>query len=149
MSRTYPDRPWVGVGVVVARGTAEVLLIQRAQPPNQGQWTLPGGGQDLGETVFETAVREVYEETGLTVAPRGVVTVVDSIHRDGAGRVEYHYTLVEVLAAWLHGEAAALDDAAAVRWAGWDEALALVEWEETRRVLNLSRAMVDAAQAAR
>ncbi|MCA8933676.1 MAG: NUDIX domain-containing protein, partial [Rhodospirillaceae bacterium] len=50
MSRTYPDRPWVGVGVIVVRGTTEVLLIQRAQPPNQGQWTLPGGGQDLGET---------------------------------------------------------------------------------------------------
>ena len=67
MSRTYPDRPWVGVGVIVVRGTTEVLLIQRAQPPNQGQWTLPGGGQDLGETVFETAVREVYEETGWTI----------------------------------------------------------------------------------
>ncbi|MCB9959145.1 MAG: NUDIX hydrolase [Rhodospirillaceae bacterium] len=148
MSRTYPQRPWVGVGVVVARGTADVLLILRANPPNLGQWTLPGGVQDLGETVFQTAVREVREETGLTVVPRGIITVVDSIHHDDAGHVEYHYTLVEVLAAWLEGEPAALDDAAAVRWAGWDEALALVEWEETRRVLRLSRAMVDAWSAA-
>ena len=142
MSREYPDRPWVGVGVVVVRGTVDVLLIRRARPPNQGQWSLPGGGQDLGETVFEAARREVREETGLLVTPRAVITTVDSIHTDADGAVRFHYTLVEVLADWEAGEALAADDASAVRWARWEEAADLVTWDETRRVLRLARRLV-------
>ena len=63
MSRTYPDRPWIGIGVVVWRDD-RVLLVRRAKAPNLGQWSLPGGGQEIGETVFEAAIREVAEETG-------------------------------------------------------------------------------------
>ena len=66
MSREYPDRPFVGVGVVVWRGD-NVLLIQRGKPPRIGAWSLPGGAQELGETVRETAVREVREETGVEI----------------------------------------------------------------------------------
>jgi len=64
MSREYPARPIVGVGVVVCRGE-EVLLIRRGQPPRLGQWSLPGGGQEVGETIEEAVRREVREETGL------------------------------------------------------------------------------------
>ena len=82
VDRTYPDRPWVGVGVIVFRGD-EILLVRRGKPPNQGQWSLPGGGQDLGETVFEAARREVAEEAGIDmVRPVEVLTTVDSVHRD-------------------------------------------------------------------
>ena len=145
MNRAYPDRPWVGIGVVVVRGGDQVLLIRRARPPNQGQWSLPGGAQDLGETVFAGAAREVLEETGLTVRPRAIVTAVDSLHRDGEGRVQFHYTLVEVLADWVSGEAKAQDDAAAAGWFTWDAAEQAVDWGETRRVLQAARQMVGAA----
>ena len=136
-TREYPDRPWVGVGVLVWKGD-RLLLIRRGRAPRLGQWSLPGGAQGVGETVFEAAAREVLEETGLTVRPTGVVTVVDSITRDEAGAVHYHYTLVEVSAEWVAGEAAAMDDALEVRWAGVEEAVALVPWEETDRVIRLA-----------
>ncbi len=136
-AREYPDRPWVGVGVVVWKDD-HLLLIRRGRAPRFGQWSLPGGAQGVGETVFEAAAREVLEETGLTVRPTGVVTVVDAITRDGAGAVHYHYTLVEVSAEWVAGEAAAMDDALEVRWARVEEAVALVPWEETDRVIRLA-----------
>jgi len=137
--RAYPDRPWVGVGVIVWKGE-ELLLIRRGRAPRLGQWSLPGGAQGVGETVFETAAREVLEETGLTVEPVEVVTVVDAINRDEEGRVQYHYTLVEVAAEWRAGEAVAGDDALEVRWAGVEEALRLVPWEETDKVIRLAAA---------
>ncbi len=80
-AREYPDRPWVGVGVVVWRGD-EILLVRRAKPPRVGEWSIPGGAQSLGETVFEAAIREVREETGIAIRPTGIITVVDSILRD-------------------------------------------------------------------
>lgn len=138
-AREYPDRPWVGVGVLVWKGD-RLLLIRRGRAPRLGQWSLPGGAQGVGETVFEAAAREVLEETGLTVRPIEVVTVVDAITRDGAGAVHFHYTLVEVSAEWETGEAAAMDDALDVRWAGVEEAVALVPWDETDRVIRLAAA---------
>ena len=84
--RTYPDRPVVGVGAVVWRDD-RFLLVRRGKPPNQGQWSLPGGAQQLGETVFEAARREVMEETALDVEVLGLVDVVDGIKADNEGRV--------------------------------------------------------------
>ncbi|WP_109111430.1 NUDIX hydrolase [Azospirillum sp. TSO35-2] len=137
--REYPDRPWVGVGVVVWRGE-RVLLIRRGKAPRLGQWSLPGGAQSVGETVFETAVREVREETGLAVVPTGIVTVVDAITPDDEGRVHFHYTLVEVAAESAEGEPVCADDALEACWATPDEAGDLTEWDETRRVIRLAAA---------
>jgi ADP-ribose pyrophosphatase YjhB (NUDIX family) len=137
LSRDYPEHPRVGVGVVVWRGD-KVLLVRRARPPQAGEWSLPGGGQELGETLAEAARREVAEETGLAIRPTGVLTAVDSIHRDDAGRVRFHYTLIDLVAEWRAGEAEAGDDVDAVRWATPDEAEALVAWSETRRVIRLA-----------
>nr|HIL74086.1 NUDIX domain-containing protein [Rhodospirillales bacterium] len=64
--RTYLDYPFVGVGVVVWKAE-KFLLIQRGKPPRLGQWSIPGGRQELGETIKEAAIRETEEETGLSV----------------------------------------------------------------------------------
>ncbi len=111
----YPRQPVVGVGAVVWRGD-KVLLARRGRPPKQGTWTLPGGKQHLGETVAETARRELREEAGLEIAVRDVVAVVDLIERDDQGAVVWHYTVVDLLAEWVSGEAVAGDDADAVAW---------------------------------
>lgn len=113
--RAYPDRPYVGVGIVVFRGD-EVLLAQRGKPPNMGSWSIPGGAQELGETVHEAAARELKEETGLEVDILGLVDVVDSIRRDDDGDVAFHFTLVDMVAEWRAGEAIAGDDVPAVKW---------------------------------
>lgn len=136
--REYPDRPWVGVGVVVWQGE-RVLLIRRGRAPRLGQWGLPGGAQSAGETLFEAAAREVLEETGLEVVPQAVVTALDSISRDDAGNVQFHYTLVEVVAECGPGEPVAADDAMDARWVPADKVGDLVEWDETVRVIEMSR----------
>ena len=135
--REYPDRPWVGVGIVIWRGE-EILLVRRGRAPRKGEWSIPGGGQALGETVFEAAIREVREETGLTVRPTAILTVVDSILRDTEDRPQFHYTLVEISAEWVAGEAQAADDVDAVRWIDPAEAEDFVKWDETLRIIALA-----------
>ena len=137
MTRQYPKRPLIGVGVVVCRGDT-VLLVRRAKAPGKGNWSLPGGAQELGETVFEAARREVLEETAVSVDVLGLVDVVDSIHADPAGRIQYHYTLIDVVAEWRSGEARPLDDAAAISWVARDRLGEHDLWSETLRVIHLA-----------
>lgn len=140
MSREYPARPVVGVGVVVFREDA-VLLVRRGRPPRLGEWSLPGGGQETGETVREAALREVREETGLEVELIGLVDVVDSLMRDDAGRVQYHYTLIDFAARWREGEARAASDVAELRWTPLTELDDVALWSETRRVIRAAEAL--------
>lgn len=135
MAREYPDHPIVGVGVVVLQGD-RVLLVRRGQPPNVGRWSLPGGGQELGETYRAAAEREVREETGVAIEVRGLIDVVDSITRDDAGKIRFHYVLVDVLAVWRAGEARAGGDAAEARWFALDDLGQLGLWSETLRVIR-------------
>lgn len=137
MSGLCPLHPLVGVGIVVWRGP-RVLLVRRGHPPRQGEWSIPGGRQELGETVYQAAMREALEETGLRVHPREILTVIDAIRRNDTGAVSHHYTLVEVLADAEPGEAVAGDDAEAVCWATLEEALDMVAWEETRRLIRMA-----------
>ena len=140
--REYPNRPWVGVGVVVWRGDT-VLLVRRAKPPRLGEWSIPGGAQSLGETIFEAAIREVREEAGIEIKPTAIVTVVDSVLRDAAQRTQFHYTLVEISAEWISGEPVAADDVDAVRWATPEEAATLVKWDETLRIIAEAQRLRD------
>ena len=137
--RSYPLRPFVGVGAVVFKDDT-VLLIKRGRPPRQGNWSLPGGLQEVGETFFATAAREVSEETGLTVEIIELVDVVDSITNDDQARTQYHYTLVDVRAEWRAGEPVAADDAEAVTWAALDGLAPFDLCSETERVIRLAQA---------
>ncbi|MBT3306487.1 MAG: NUDIX hydrolase [Alphaproteobacteria bacterium] len=144
MAREYPDRPIVGVGVVVL-GPEGVLLIRRANPPRQGQWSLPGGAQELGETVFTCARREVREETGLDVEILGLIDVVDSIRPDDAGEIHYHYTLIDVVAVVAEpDEPVAGSDAQEVAWMALEDIPGLDLWPETERIINLAVEMAAA-----
>jgi len=131
--------PIPAVGVVVWRG-GEVLLVRRRKPPRRGQWSLPGGRQEPGETIREAAAREVREETGLTIRVGRLLDVIDSISRNVAGGIEFHYTLVDYDADWVAGEAAAADDVTDVTWAHPDDLTQFDLWDETVRVIRLSRA---------
>ncbi|HQT89371.1 MAG TPA: NUDIX hydrolase [Acidiphilium sp.] len=115
MSREFPAAPRVGIGVVVLRGEA-VLLIRRGRPPGLGQWSLPGGGQELGETAEAAARRELREETGLTVGAMVLAGYADQIHHDAEGRVQFHYTVLDFAARYQGGEARCGDDAADLAW---------------------------------
>ena len=140
MPRSYPDRPYVGVGIVVFRGD-EVLLVERTKPPIRNRWSIPGGAQEIGETVHEAALRELMEETGLEADLIGLIDVVDSITRDQDSRVQFHYTLVDFAAEWRSGEAAAADDVAAVRWVPLADLEAMGLWTETVRIIRRGQSM--------
>jgi 8-oxo-dGTP diphosphatase len=113
--RLYPDRPIVGCLAVVRRGS-RILLARRSVPPGIGRWGFPGGMQELGETVHACAVRELKEETGIIAEPVGTLSVLDTIRRDGDGRVKVHFALVVVLLDWRHGEGEPIEDATALAW---------------------------------
>ena len=115
MAREYPDAPVAGVGGVVIRD-GEVLLVRRAYPPRAGEWSLPGGRLELGESLVEGVRREVREETGIEVEVGAVVEVFDRVHRDADGRVRYHFVIVDFLCRPVGGVLVAGDDAADARW---------------------------------
>lgn len=118
--RSYPKRPIVGVGAVVLDGD-RVLLVRRAHEPLKGHWSLPGGTVDVGETLEAAIAREVCEETGLDVEVGPVVDVLDRIHRDADGRVEYHFVLIDYVCRVSGGTLACASDAMAAEWAGLDD----------------------------
>ncbi|MCW5752750.1 MAG: NUDIX hydrolase [Alphaproteobacteria bacterium] len=141
MKREYPERPIVAVGLVIWRGP-RLLLIQRGRPPRLGQWSLPGGAQELGERVEDAARREIVEEAGIEIGPLHLIEVVDSIQRDDAGRILYHYTLVDFTAEWQGGEARPGGDVMALRWVERGELGGYSLWSETHRIIERAAALM-------
>ena len=117
--RTYPNRPLVGVGAVVLKGDA-VLLVKRAHEPLKGQWSLPGGAVELGETLEAAVAREVSEETGIAVEVGTILEVIDRIDRESDGRVRHHFVLVDFVCRPAGGTLCPATDADAVEWASID-----------------------------
>lgn len=124
MAREYPDNPLVGVGAIIVEEN-RVLLIRRGQPPLLGEWSLPGGLLECGETLRDAVAREAREETGLVVETGEMLGVYERVIRDAEGRVQYHYVLIDFLCRPVGGDLKAGSDAADVRWFTRDELPAL------------------------
>ena len=135
MKREFPEQPFIGVGAIIIEG-ARVVLVKRAHPPIQGQWSIPGGVLEVGEFVREAAIREAREETGLNVEPGELLGVYDRVLRDAENRVQYHYVLIDFLCRPVGGELQAGSDAAEVRWFTREELLALNLAEDTQDVIG-------------
>ena len=135
-SDPLPTVPVPTVGVVCLRDD-QVLLIKRGTPPRLGQWSLPGGRIERGETTPVAALRELAEETGVEAQLLGLVDAVDGLFTSRAtGETTRHYLMIDYAARWVSGEPVAGDDAAEARFFSREEALAVVEWDVTRAVIS-------------
>src|SRR5882757_9733160 len=128
MQREFPEVPLVGVGAIIIEDS-RVVLVKRAHPPLQAEWSIPGG-------VLEVAIREVRQETGLTVEPGELLGVYDRILRNPEQRVQYHYVLIDFLCRRVAGDLAAASDAADVRWFSREELPGLKLAEDTLDVIR-------------
>lgn len=105
----------VGVAAVLF-DAGRVLLVERGRPPQEGSWSLPGGGLEVGELLTDGLRREILEETGLEIRILEVVEVFERILRDAEGRLEYHYVLIDYLCERTGGELRAGDDVRRAEW---------------------------------
>jgi 8-oxo-dGTP diphosphatase len=135
MQREFPETPLVGIGAIIIEN-ARVVLVKRAHPPLQAEWSIPGGVLEVGELVREAAIREAREETGLIVEPGELLGVYDRVLRDPGNRVQYHYVLIDFLCRRVAGDLAAASDAAEVRWFSRAELPALKLAEDTIDVIH-------------
>ena len=127
-------RPAPAAGVVCLRG-GDVLLVRRGTAPRLGEWSLPGGRVEYGETVEAAALRELREETGVEADLIELLAVIDGLFPE----VGMHFVLIDYLARWRSGEPLGGDDAAEARFFPLEEAIAMVDWSETKRVIALAR----------
>ncbi len=120
VKRLYPDHPVVGVGAIILR-QGKLLLEKRANEPAKGQWTIPGGVVEVGESLEDAVLRETEEETGLKGEKPVLIDVVDQVHLDKAGRIEYHYVIIDYIVKVKADEPKAASDAEALKWVPLDE----------------------------
>jgi ADP-ribose pyrophosphatase YjhB (NUDIX family) len=121
--------------VIIDQG--RVLLVRRGQAPLKGEWSLPGGALELGETLQQGVVREILEETGLVVVPVGIVDILDRITRDEeSGCVQFHYVLIDFVCRVSGGSLRVGSDAEDARWAEPGELQAYGLADVTMRVIE-------------
>lgn len=133
--REYPDHPRVGVGAVVLR-EGRILLVRRGADPAQGLWAIPGGGLMLGETLQQGAEREILEETGIVIRAGEPFFTCDSIQKDLAGGIRFHYVIIDMTADYVSGELRAADDALEARWVSPAEIRQLPVTKTTLKLLG-------------
>ena len=133
--RRYPEHPLLGVGALIFEG-GRILLAQRGKAPLMGQWSLPGGLVETGESLENAVRREVLEETGLEVKPLGVLEIFERIMRDTRGRAEYHYVLADYVCRVVGGKLKAGDDVSRAEWARRSELDQYRLTEGTREVIE-------------
>jgi 8-oxo-dGTP diphosphatase len=146
-SREYPARPVVGVGgVIIDDGRA--LLIRRGTEPLRGEWSIPGGTLELGESLEEGVARELREETGLEVRVLELIEVFDRIFPDQGSlpaerkeRPRFHFVIVDYLCERIAGEPRAGSDVTDVAFASEDELRQYRLTETATRVLKKAFAM--------
>ena len=136
MQREYPEQPLVGVGAIIIE-EGRVLLVKRGHPPLAGEWSIPGGVLEVGETLREAAIREAREETCLVIETADLLGVYDRVLRDDNGRTLYHYVLIDFLCHRVEGKARAADDADEIRWFTAQEAGEMALPEDTAEVIRL------------
>jgi 8-oxo-dGTP diphosphatase len=134
MKREYPETPLVGVGAIIIEDE-RVALVKRGHAPLQGNWSIPGGVLEIGETLRKAAVREALEETGLAVEPGELLGVFERVIPDEQGKMRYHYVLIDFLCRRVAGELLAGDDADEVRWFRREEMAELGLARETEEVI--------------
>jgi mutator protein MutT len=138
----------VAVGaIVIDKGS--ILLVKRNTEPARGQWSLPGGRVELGETLREALVREVREETGIDVDVDGLIGTAERVVHDDDGEIAYHYVILDYVCTPRSTDVKAGDDAAEVRWVPVGEmpdlhlTAGLLEFLSDRGVLEGRRLRVD------
>ena len=129
-----PAQPIIAVGAVVFQDD-QVLLVQRKQAPNQGQWAIPGGKVHLGESLASAAEREILEETGVHIRAHRPVHTFELIEKNPQGNVNYHYVIIDLLADYISGQPQAADDVSAAAWISRTQLAALNVNSETRKLL--------------
>jgi len=118
--RKYPKQPLVGVGTVVVCSN-KILLEKRKNDPGKGKWSIPGGIVELGEQTEQTAIREVKEETNLTVEKPELIDVVNNVELDEDGKVKYNFVIIDYFVRLKGGKLRASSDAAELRWVKLDD----------------------------
>jgi len=143
VKRLYPTQPIVGVGAIVLR-EGKILLEQRANEPARGQWTIPGGVVEVGESLEDAVCRETKEETDLDVKSTALIDVVDQVHLDKTGKIDYHYVIIDYVVK-ANGEPKAKSDAKALNWVPLNEVESYDLTPSFRRFFVKNKKAIEAA----
>lgn len=121
-----------GVGAVIFKDK-DVLLIQRGKAPFKGQWSIPGGGLEYGETLHHAVHREVFEETSVKIEILDLLEVYEVLPSDHSNALmSPHYLMIDYICRWVSGSTRAGDDAADAKFFPIETALEMIGWDTTR-----------------
>jgi 8-oxo-dGTP diphosphatase len=134
-SGQYPRQPTIAVGAVVVHQN-RVLLVRRGKEPAKGQWAIPGGRVELGETMHAAAIREIMEETRVSIRPGKLIYYFETIQPDPDGNIQFHYAIFDFMAEYLAGDPTPRDDAADARWVSATDVQAYNLNTKTRDLLH-------------